>query len=529
MRSRRKHQNVLMLAVLAGLAAISTARADSPYATELISQNGAYGGAELYNDPYSVLGEPTSKAQNGGMPPLFFLPYHIKIVEPAYNVDMDGNKVITTLSRKSNGSGGYTYGSITVKFDHPVYDDPVNPYGIDLNVFGNAFYVGGGTDGNWVYDNTDMRIYYLAGGVFAEPVVISVSPDNVNWYTYSNGPYGDTAFPTQGYIWDAEQHGLTGNGWTDQKMDFTKPVNPALNSVLGTMSGPYFQMSTADAIKTYVGSGGGTGIDLAVSGFPWIQYVRVESTAAFRDGEIDAFSDVRPMLVGDDLSITPDNIPIPAGTAKLYFQNPEAPAQTLVRTDFKEVNEIDRVSTAFLSDPEILASAPQEVLVAYDLAVTRILGSGQPDFVADFRLLPGTDYVGDGTDLSVWWWNQAHWRRVPFVFDPLTGMALLEDWSRPAAPLVISRITCATSLPPDLDCDGDADSNDLAIFEACATGPAIPYDPQVLPPNCTLIPDGTGRIRADLDGDRDVDQSDFGIFQRCHSGDGIAVEPGCDQ
>ena len=137
--------------------------AQSPYATELIAQNGAYGGASLYNNPNAVLGEPTRIAADTSAGNN---PYHISLVQAVQNHDLAGNNVLTTLSRTANGSGGFTYGSITVKFDHPVLDDPANPYGIDLNVFGNAFYVGSG----FANDATDMRTYNLTGNSFAEPV-----------------------------------------------------------------------------------------------------------------------------------------------------------------------------------------------------------------------------------------------------------------------------------------------------------------------------------------------------------------------
>lgn len=74
-----------------------------------------------------------------------------------------------------------------------------------------------------------------------------------------------------------------------------------------------------------------------------------------------------------------------------------------------------------------------------------------------------------------------------------------------------------TITPPrgDFDVDGTVDARDLAIFAACATGPAIPYSPLSWPRNCSLVPTPEGLIAPDFDRDGDVDQTDFGVFQHC--------------
>ncbi|HPD29494.1 MAG TPA: hypothetical protein PLL20_05830 [Phycisphaerae bacterium] len=68
--------------------------------------------------------------------------------------------------------------------------------------------------------------------------------------------------------------------------------------------------------------------------------------------------------------------------------------------------------------------------------------------------------------------------------------------------------------PVDYDGDGDVDQDDLDIFEACATGPGIPFADG----NCA---------KADLDRDTDVDQTDFSTFQRCYSGENVPVNADC--
>lgn len=241
----------------------------NPFASQVVESVG-FSGNGIYNDPNAVLGKPSTKFvdQFGTGQET-----RVKLVEPAYNVDIHGNKLITTINNNQ---------SITVKFDHMVMDDPDNWYGLDFIVYGNAFFVGQGT----VSDETDMNTYRLSGNgsIFAEPMKVSVSPDNVNWYTYENGPYADGLFPTQAYHWDVDNA-----EWTDREMDWTKPVNPALTSA------DFAGLTAAEAIGLYDGSAGGTGFDLAETGFAGIQYIRITGVSGFAGGEIDAFADVSPV------------------------------------------------------------------------------------------------------------------------------------------------------------------------------------------------------------------------------------------
>jgi len=67
--------------------------------------------------------------------------------------------------------------------------------------------------------------------------------------------------------------------------------------------------------------------------------------------------------------------------------------------------------------------------------------------------------------------------------------------------------------PADFDFDGDVDQDDLSLFDACFSGPAVSF--------------AVGCGPKDLDTDGDVDQSDFGIFQRCYSGENNPADPAC--
>ena len=79
----------------------------------------------------------------------------------------------------------------------------------------------------------------------------------------------------------------------------------------------------------------------------------------------------------------------------------------------------------------------------------------------------------------------------------------------------------------DFNCDGHVDLADLEVFQACTTGPAIPYDQDNFPPTCSLQRDSANHIAADFDADGDVDEADFGVFQRCYSGPTRAPRADC--
>ena len=408
----------------------------SPYAVELAASQGPFG-PTLYNDPLCVLGEPTSLAVNSD-PIIGTSPFHIKLVEPAYNRDIDDRKVIVTLNRTLT-NGNYSYGSVTVKFDHPITDDPANPYGIDFEVFGNAFYVGS----DYVSDASDMRAYYLVGGTFTEPMLVSVSPDGTNWYTYTDGPFCDTSFPTQGYEWDADQHDASGNGWTRNRMDFTKPVNPALDSLLGGFG---VTLSAAKAIKLYTGSGGGTGFDLAESAFESIQYIRVSGAAGYYAGEVDAFSDVRPATLGETLCMAPENLD--NGTAELLFQKPGAEDQNLITVSFSELDDYAHVATARLDDSTALATIPGISRNAIQLELLPVLGTNAIAFQADLRLAVGHGYGGDGNDLHVFQWNGTNWHTQAAVFDSGDNSMLVPGLTNLSTFVVAQAIAPALAIRP---------------------------------------------------------------------------------
>ena len=388
----------------------------NPFAVELVAAQGLFG-ASPYDDAASVLGMPSTNffdswgSMSGGT-----TERRVKLVEPAYNLDStQTRKLITSLQEGS---------SLVVRFEQPIKDDPSHPYGIDLLVFGNAFY----TSSGFVNDSTDMNTLMLAGGGFFEPMKVSVSPGYTgksgqnptnsatwDWYRYDNGPYADTAFPTHAYHWNR-----TNSTWSNELMDFTKPVNPAFGPVLE--SGDTAGLSAADAIDLYDGSGGGTGFDLADSGFTSIQYVKVEGLTGFSGGEIDAISMARPMVVGDSLTIAPDNLT--NGTATLRFQRPWKLAQPAITVGFANLSDVARVSTALLPDPSALAPYGR-VLNGAGLKLLPIFGSNTVTFQANLRLMTGPDYAGNGDDLVLLRQVGSDWEDVAFAFEASTWSVLV--------------------------------------------------------------------------------------------------------
>jgi MYXO-CTERM domain-containing protein len=267
---RRVRGCVKPIAAVAGIACASaTASAQYQYnpndfAVEVVSSTGL-AATSLYNDPAAVLGRPTLKFNNGSIANPDFR--RTKIIEPAYSTGLANERLITTFNAGQ---------SVTVRMGRTVYDDPNNPYGIDLNVFGNAFFAV--SSGGFVSDATNLNTANIGGGIFAENVRVSVSPDNINWYSYTKT--GDGFYPTNSYRWDA-----VAAAWTNDELDPTKPVNPALTAAS-------FAGTAANALALYNGSAGGAGFDLGESGFSFINYVRFDGLSGFSGGEIDAVAAV---------------------------------------------------------------------------------------------------------------------------------------------------------------------------------------------------------------------------------------------
>ena len=231
------------------------------FATQVASSSGL-GKNPLYNDPSAMLGRPTlwNRDTFGGGP---LERVATSIGYGPWGTDDLGNNVVTSIP-----AGG----QVTLAFDNPILDDPLNWFGMDFTVYGNSSFL----TNAFIEWNTNLENVLITGPeVFAEPMQVSVSPDLVNWYTYTS-TFADDLFPTQAFNWD-----FVNSGW-GAEADWTKPVDPSL-------TGEDFDgLSVADGIALYQGSAGGTSFDLAESGFGSIRYIRFNGSG----GEIDGVSRV---------------------------------------------------------------------------------------------------------------------------------------------------------------------------------------------------------------------------------------------
>ena len=221
------------------------------HAVEVIEYIPGNAGAP-FTDPGTALGPPTRMSGIPGVIPSTVTPF-----QPAF-----GAGEIVTI-----GQGG----RLTVAFDQPVRDDPANPFGVDLLIFGNAFFTG------------SSSVAPCATGLYEEPATIEVSLDGTTFVEIPN-LIADGAFPTSGYQ-DVEAY-ATEPGLVET--DFLRPVDPAFLEFASELCWEALQLA-------YDGSGGGVPVDLAGTGLAEIRFVRI-STASDAQSlpEIDAFSDVAP-------------------------------------------------------------------------------------------------------------------------------------------------------------------------------------------------------------------------------------------
>ena len=234
-----------------------------PWATEVVSYttgtNAHQFGGQHWFHPASSTGEPSRTTTFGWDDVTMF------------NGPYETNQLVSIGSE----------GELVITFDHDVRDDPYNPHGIDILVFGNC-----------MFQDTSFP-NGMSSVAFEEPGRISVSQDGNTWRDVS--ATSDSVFPTLGFTDTPHAHGLGTAGRGSIKTSFVKPVDPAAD---------YSGKTYAQLVDLYDGSGGGSGVDISETGLDWIRYVKIwQPSNESWSTEVDAISDVAPSLLRD-LNVT---------------------------------------------------------------------------------------------------------------------------------------------------------------------------------------------------------------------------------
>jgi len=388
------------------------------FAVQIVSTNNLDADSP-YNDPTAILGRPT----------LSFIDYFgtdtndfTKIIEPPYWTAPDGSDVITEIL------GG---GQVTLKLGRKVYDDPNNPYGMDLIVYGNSFFSVSDIT-NALGNDTDLNTAILGSGYFGHSTVVSVSQDGSAWYAFTNDA---ELFPDNAYRWDD-----TNAIWTAEQMNPTKPLNP---SITGSSLGG---LSVASALDQFAGASGGTGYNLKESGLPWIQYVRVQPAPGAYT-VIDAVAAVNPAVVGDALTVTAVNIA--AGMTNLVFEDPAVSHAVDVSVNFESVGDLVRVSAVKLFDMQPFAPVHGLLASAYQITVKSETDNNSVSLQANVALGAGASYAGDGSDLRVWQWTGTNWNPLPFQYDSANNTVSISSVTNLGAFVVSQYARSQLSIQPN--------------------------------------------------------------------------------
>ena len=322
-----------MLALTAGPAAGQYAYDPSDFATEVVDYYAGNSGHTIdrlsdsnFKDPQTALGRPTVDTTGDDEDICMDDPAPVNPVYPAFR-----SHEICTIGYDSHYEGIQTVydqtGYIELKFDHMVYDNPLNPYGCDFIVFGNTRQTIGS---NQSWYNENPANVTVGAGAYTEAGVVLVSQDGETWYRLpepGEQPAGggqtargaDDYAPTLGRVYDPANPDTSINTeyWTNQwwghATNPTYPLDPSIGSA------DFDGMTVAQIASAYKGSAGGTGLDLQAldaadysglatdpnTGMKWIQYIRIENPKDENGDyygvstEVDAVADVFARLPGD--------------------------------------------------------------------------------------------------------------------------------------------------------------------------------------------------------------------------------------
>ncbi len=232
---------------------------DGWFASRVVSYAPGSGAAPGHRVAASALGAP---ARMTGTPAE---PETITPFQPAWMPD----QVV------SIGAGG----SLVLELGTTATDDPGHRFGIDLIVYGNAFF-------------SDLAYPAgVPGFCAAEGGQVDLSEDGVNWVNVP-GAAIEGGLPTMAWS-DAGAYdtapGIVAN-------DFLRAVDPSVNEF--SVSG----LAYADVVTLYDGGAGGVGIDLATAGLSSARFIRLRHpVGAFGSPEVDAVAVIPPASSPYDL------------------------------------------------------------------------------------------------------------------------------------------------------------------------------------------------------------------------------------
>lgn len=232
------------------LALTSAAALASPFAVEWTAYDPGQSANPSYLNPTAALGAAGRVTGSGDF---------ISGVTP-FNPPFNPDQLV------SIGTGGH----IDLRFDRTITDAAHHRFGVDLIVFGSAFFVDQSyTDADPTNDGSgilgDNPALFGGNGV----ADVYVSQDGVDWRLAATTALN--LFPTLGYA-DYTQATPLGPGSVES--DFTRAMDPTLG--LSDLAG----MDFSDLVALYDGSGGGVGIDISGTGLDWAAFVRIENNSA---------------------------------------------------------------------------------------------------------------------------------------------------------------------------------------------------------------------------------------------------------
>ncbi len=231
----------------------------SPFASSVIDYNAGTNAMAGFTDANTALGSPERFTGEG------IFPSGVTPFNPAFGTD----EIVSV------GSGGF----LTLGFNQTITNSASNAFGIDFIVFGNAGFIDSSwsdadslNDGTGLVGNTPAM--FGVGG----QATIEVSFDGITWATAATTTLD--LFPTLGYQdYTAPTPSTPGTIETD----FTQAMDPTLG--LSDLA----NLSYAQILALYNGSGGGIGIDIDSTGLTAVNFVRFTNNSA-QAFEIDAVS-----------------------------------------------------------------------------------------------------------------------------------------------------------------------------------------------------------------------------------------------